>query len=350
MLLKEAIINKQEITYSKENRKMDNTMLYRSFMQALKGDLANVDDSVKPLFEANGNRGFTADLFMTRADSYTTTSNGGTNTIYEQNIGFLDLLRARTAVLAAGGSTRTGVGSLSYIRQKQSVTAVLRGENSGPVTASNADFEKVPYTPKALVAKVFLTDELQKESILDLQSILKSDMIKQFALAIDNYSINGNTSPVINGLLSAGSGIYNGDLGTAALPTWGAVNHLKGLVDQLGVDLNSCAYITTPALMSVLETTPRFANGFGGPIADANKVGSYPIFTSSHVPVSTVDHTLIFGDFSNLEVCLMGPTEFSIDTMTRFDEGVTILTARQYFDIGIKQKLAFAKTSNFLIQ
>jgi hypothetical protein len=38
-----------------------------------------------------------------------------------------------------------------------------------------------------------------------------------------------------------------------------------------------------------------------------------------------------------------------VDTQTRFDEGITILTARQYFDIGVLQPVAFAKGANYQI-
>ena len=60
-------------------------------------------------------------------------------------------------------------------------------------------------------------------------------------------------------------------------------------------------------------------------------------------------HSLVFGDFSNLEVCLQGSTEFDINTTSRFDEGITILTARQYFDIGVLQPLGFAACKNYTL-
>jgi len=177
-------------------------------------------------------------------------------------------------------------------------------------------------------------------------------MVRQFALAIDKYAINGATgTPSIKGLLNT-TGIYDADLGTAALPSWTAVNHLKALIDQKAVDLETCSYITDPLLMGILEVTPKFANGFGGPIADANVINGYKALTSTNVLTSGtggVDHTLIMGDFSNLEICLQGPTEFMLDIMTRFDEGITILTARQYFDIGVLQPSAFAACKNFLV-
>jgi HK97 family phage major capsid protein len=346
---KRAILLKpQTVTFTKDNQMDPNQLFTLSLANALRGDFAKVDETMKGSFTQTGERSFTADLFNTsgsRANEMTTAAKGN-NTIYEQNIGFLDLLRARAAVLKAGGRTRQGQGSLSYIRLKTATVATLRGENTGTTTNTFADFEKVNYIPKALTAKVYLTDELQKETLLDLQNVLRGDMIKQFALAIDSYSLNGAASPVITGILSAASGIYS-DVSTIALPTFTKVNNLKALVDAKSVDLESCAYLLTPSLLAVLETTQKFTNGSVA-ICDGNKVNGYAAYSSSNVPVSTVNHTAAFGDFSNLEVCLQGATEFMIDITTRFDEGITILTARQYFDVGILQPSAFAKTQ-FLV-
>lgn len=344
-----SIITSRNTTDTYKGNKMNNDMLYRSLSEAMKGNFSKVDESLLgSVITQTGERSFKVDLF-TRANEMTSAAKG-VNTVYDQNIGFLDILRARTAVLAAGAKTRSGNGALSYVRQKTAVAATLRAENSGTTTNTFSDFEKVSYIPKALTAKVYLTDELQKESVLDLQSILKNDMVKQFAIAIDNYAINGNTSPVITGLLSAATitaGLYNKDLGVAALPTWSTVNALKAAVDTKAVDLESCKFIMTPALLGVLEATAKFTNGSA--IADSGKINGYGAISTSNMPIATLNHSVIFGDFSNLEICLQGPTEFMIDVQSRFDEGITILTARQYFDVGVLQPSAFAKCANFLV-
>lgn len=351
VLTSASLITSSKTTLYKEKKTMTNEMIYRSLASAIKGDFASVDESLLAdgFLTQTGARSFKAELF-TRANEMTTAAKG-VNTIYEQNIGFLDLLRARTAVLQAGAKTRSGNGSLSYVRQKTAVAATLRSENPGATTTNTyADFEKVNYIPKALTAKVYLTDELQKETLLDLQSVLKADMVKQFGLAIDSYAINGNTSPAITGLLSAANitaGTYNKNLGVAALPTWATVNALKAAVDTKAVDLASCNFLVTPGLLGVLETTAKLSNGSA--IADGGKINGFGVLSTSNMPVATLNHSMIFGDFSNLEICLQGPTEFMIDTQSRFDEGITILTARQYFDVGVLQPSAFAKCENFLI-
>lgn len=323
-----------------------NELFYKNLTSALLGK--EVDTEFQSAIVKSGERAVKVDLFN-RANEMTSAAKG-VNTIYEQNIGYLEMLRARTAVLAAGARTKTGNGLLSYVRQKTAVAATLRAENSGTTTNTFADFEKVQYTPKALTAKVYLTDELQKESAIDLQQVLKDDILKQFAIAIDNYAINGNASPAITGLLSAATitaGLYDKNLGAAALPTWATVNALKAAVDTKGVNLDACKFLMTPALMGVLEATAKFTNGSA--ICENGKINGYNVFSTSNMPVATLNHSMIFGDFSNLEICLQGPTEFMVDTQSRFDEGITVLTARQYFDVGVLQPSAFAKCANFLV-
>ena len=351
------LLKPQTVTHAKETPPMSfNNALMKGLHQAARGEFASLNqEDLQGAIVQTGARSFSADIFGTRANEMTTTV-GGASTIYEQNIGFLDLLRARTAVLSAGGRTRQGIGQLSYMRQKAASTAALRAE-LGSVSNTYPDFEKVSYTPKALTARVILTDELQKESILDLQSALRNDIVKQFAIALDAYSLNGATGSVtIGGLLSSGSGIYSGNLATAALPTFAAVNNLKAKVDQTAVDLAACAFITTPSLMAVLETTSKFSGNMGFPIADANKINGYSAYTSTNCPITNVgttpvvpQHTLIFGDFSQLELCLQGAVEFDVNTTSYFAEGLTILSARVYFDVGILHPKAFASCGNFLV-
>ena len=356
-LLLNTTVKEQSILLVKENRNMlTNEQFYRSFANAVKGEYSKIEEDAKGIFIPKGERSFTADLF-TRADTYPgdtvasnmTTGQYGASSVFQQNIGFLELLRARTVCLAAGAKTKSGSGSLAYWKQTVPTTVANKAEDSGAPTNSYVDGVKVPYTPHALVATVVLTDELQKESIVDLQEVLRQDMVKQFALKIDNMAINGVTSPyTVNGLLSAASSIQNGNLGASALPTFSTVNNLKALVDQYNVDLEKCAYITTPGLMGILETTSKFTGGMGLPIADAGKINGYKALTSTNVPVvSSLYHSLIFGDFSNLEIALMGPCEFMVDIQTRFSEGITILTARQYVDIGVLQANAFAACQNY---
>ena len=327
---------------------ISNEMISRGLANALKGNF-DLDESVAGVFSRTGERSFKADIFnsdYSRANEMTTASKG-TNTIYEQNIGYLDLLKISAVVMAAGAKTRTGNGSLSYLRLKTAPVATLRTENAGTTTNTFADFEKVNYLPKALTAKIYLTDELQKESIVDLITILRADMVEQFGLAIDNYAINGNTSPAITGLMSAGSGINTANLGTPALPTWATINKLKALVSKKATNLANCSFVMTPDLLAVLEATAKLTNGLA--IAEGNKINGYNALTGGNMPIATLNHSALFGDFSKLEICLQGPTEFMVDVQSRFDEGICILTARQYFDIGILQPLSFASCNNFLI-
>lgn len=351
----------ETVIFIKENTRMTNAFnsdtLYRGLKTAIQGG-NDWDSSLNGVITRKSPNSFEMDLFGARADSWAgdtvannmTTSQAGATSIYQENIGVLPLLRARSVVLAAGAHTRVGNGSMSYLRQTVATVPNPMAEDSGSPVNSNIDFVKVPYLPHALTIKVILSEELQKESIVDLQAKIREDMSLQMGLILDNYAINGVTTPyTVNGLLSAATGIQTANLTTAGVPTFAAVNALKAKVDRYAVNLTKCAYITDPDLFALLETTSKFSGGMGFPIADSNKINGYNALTTTHVPVSSGDHTLIFGDFSNLEICFQGPTVFMTDVQTRFDEGITILTARQYFDIGILQPNAFASCNNFTL-
>jgi HK97 family phage major capsid protein len=342
----------------KDTRKMpiNKDTFTRSFASAIKGKYGEMDASASGLIVPS-QRGFSADVFQTRADTWSgdtvasnmTSTGYGDGSIYPENIGFLDLLRARTVCFKAGAKTRAGAGSMSYWRQTVPTSVQTKPEDSGVPANSYIDGVRVPYVPHALTCTVIITDEIEMMSAFDLQEKVRQSMVLDYSLKLDNIMLNGVTAPyTINGLLSTASGIQSGNLGTAAAPTFATVNNLKALVDAYAVDLDTCSYVTNPSLMAILETTAKFTGGTGFPIADKNAINGYKALTSSNVPGGT-NNTLIFGDFSNLEVALMGPTQFVVDTLTRFDEGITSIKCKQYIDVAVLQPNAFAACNNFLL-
>ncbi len=306
LLLKAPEPPSKMVRYEPGRPKMlTNQLLNRAMSECVKGNWSALDaddGSVKEVLKRIGERAFTVDLFhesvggsdfqaarrrflqggqQLQRDMTTSTDS---NAVFQVPIGFIDYLFARTALLKAGARIKTGVGSLSYIRISSPIAQTAQAEDTTTPAATGVSFTKVPYLPHAIVAKVPVTQELQKESAFDLQPIIRQDVSKQFAVAMDSVGLNGVTSPYTQqGILQAGNSTQQ-NLAASTVPAFTDVNQLKATVDKVSVDLDTCAYITSPQLFALLETTPKFSGGTGWPIADRNQINGYKGFTTTNMP------------------------------------------------------------------
>ena len=210
------------------------------------------------------------------------TTSADSSTVFQTPIGFIDYLFSRTALLKAGARIKTGVGSLAYIKVSTPAAVTAQGEDASAPSSTAPTFTKVPYAPHAIVSKVPVTVELQKEAALDLQPIIRSNVSKAFAVVMDQVGLNGVTTPYTQaGILQSGNSTQQ-NLGASSLPSFSDVNQLKATVDKVAVDLDTCSFITNPQLFAQLENTPRLSGGLL-PMADKNQINGYRAFTTSNI-------------------------------------------------------------------
>ena len=286
-----------------ENRKMlDINKLNRAFTdlvkgnsQALEGDNAELKEYVRQTgtksFEIDVFKDFNrslnkADLEQMKRDMTTSNASSGINQVA---IGYIDYLFARTALLKAGATVKTGVGSLDYIKVASPVTVSAQNEDSTAPGATGMTFTKVPYLPHEMVAVVPVSQELQKESTYDIQTIIRQDVSKAFAVYMDKIGINGSTAWTnpISGVLTSGNyQQYIPSATASSVPAFADVNQLKAIVDQVAVNLDDCSYLCSPQLFGLMETVAKGTSIYV-PIADHtpfNNINGYKAFTSANVP------------------------------------------------------------------
>jgi hypothetical protein len=204
-------------------------------------------------------------------------------------IGYIDYLFARTALLKAGATVKTGVGSLDYIKVSTPVTVTAQSEDTAAPSATGMTFSKVPYLPHEMVAVVPVSQELQKESTYDIQTIIRQDVSKAFAVFMDKVGINGSTAWTnpISGVLTSGNyQSYIPSATASSVPAFADVNQLKAIVDQVAVNLDDCSYLCSPQLFGLMETVAKGTSIYV-PIADHtpfNNINGYKAFTSANVP------------------------------------------------------------------
>jgi len=124
---------------------------------------------------------------LKKADmSYLLDSIGGELVAPPQMGQLIDLIRPREAFLAAGATTvpLPPNGRIVYPRQTGATSAYWVGENTS-ITASNPTFGQVALQAKKLGDYVVLANELLKYASVAVDSIIRADMAKTLALALD---------------------------------------------------------------------------------------------------------------------------------------------------------------------
>lgn len=272
------------------------------------------------------------------------TSNAGASLVFNQYLGFIEMLRAKARVMELGATSLTiSGGTGSFVRQNAAATGYWVGEApASAVTASVPGFELVSFVPRTFGAGVAFSRQMLLNSPEAADALLYNDLAKVHALGLDKAAIQGTGTLQPVGLGST-SGVGAGNATTNITPTWALVNALKGLVDAAGGDLTNCAYLTTPSLLTSLETIQKGTSL--AMIVEGGKIGPYKILSSTNVPTfnAAVDSQIWFGDWSNLLVANFGAMEFIVDPYTQAGQGIVNIVSSQIVDVAVKTPGSFAK-------
>lgn len=279
------------------------------------------------------------------------TSTAGGHTVATNLLGasFIEVLRNRLSVMAAGATMLTGlVGNVAIPRQTGAATAYWVAENGAP-TESQQAFDQVALTPKTVGAFTDISRRLLMQSSIDVEAFVRMDLAKQIALAIDLGAFNGSgTSNQPTGVLQT-AGIGSVAIGTnGGAITWAAVVGLETAVGTANADAPTASYITNAKLRGSMKTTAQLANTNGKAIWDANEVNGYQAIASNQVPGNltkgsgTALSALLFGNFADLLIGMWGGLDLIVDPYTGSTAGTVRMVALQDVDVAVRRAASFA--------
>lgn len=250
---------------------------------------------------------------------------------------FIEALRASAIAFRAGVRTLPGlVGNVSIPKQTSNATFAWIAEGAD-VALTDLALGAVTLTPRTISGGVPMTRKLLQQSSPAVEMLVREDLIRGAAMAIDDAVFEGSGS--------AGQplGIANhGDINTVAVstdgtPTWAEVVGFESAVaadDALG---GSLAYVTTPTVRGNMKVTSK-DTGSGLFVASGNEANGYPVLTSTRLTANA----LLFGDWSQIIVGFWGVLDVKPDEATLAASGGLILRAFQDCDVAIRHAQAFA--------
>src|SRR5579859_3436176 len=280
---------------------------------------------------------------------------GGTTATVATNLlaaDFIDILRNATKVKQMGPTVLGGlVGNVAIPRQSGAASAFWVSTDTTALTESDQTFDQVSLSVHNVTGFTKYSRQLLLQSTPDLEGLVRNDLARILAIAVDLAAINGSgSSGQPTGVLNT-AGINSIALGTnGAAPTWTAIADMVGKLIQSNAYFGRLGWLTNGQVWETLVTTAKIGSTYPTFILDddADSLFKAPFETSQQVPSNLVKGTsvavcsaLIFANWADLIIGEWGGVDILVDPYTYGSSQETAIYAYQSMDIKTRHPLSF---------
>jgi HK97 family phage major capsid protein len=291
-----------------------------------------------------------------RAGLSTNVSTQGQELKFTEAGDFLQFLYNTMRVKELGAQTITGLReNVAFPKQTGKATGTWVAENPGSdVADSNLTLGQVPSSPHTYQSSTSYSRQLLAQSVIDVDTLVRQDLARDMALAVDSAAIQGPTggsSPVgimnTTGVQAFVVAADSGNGGTVAYAD--VIKMIEDLEDVNADQLGDPGWLTTPGIKSDLKLTPRLANTIALPAwADDDTLAGYMARASNQVPKTGVrgstanNHAIILGVWATMVIGMWGSGfELVVDPFRLKKQGMIELTTFMLGDVALKYPQAF---------
>jgi HK97 family phage major capsid protein len=299
----------------------------------------------------------------------TTTTGGYTGT---SKLGsFVDALDNAMVVVKAGATVLRGLSGNTalYLPRATAHATSYYVSEAGGLTEGQWTLAQVALTPKIVGAYTEITRQLLLQSSFDAENLVRNDLMKSTALAIDLAALYGNPSGTTT-LATQPIGILNNttitrtSLGTTCLgdiPTYSDMIGMQTTVGTANGFGEKMCYITNHTIRGKLKTTASSTAiaglGFVCQRVDGeDQIDGFPLYVTNQIPTTiplpstTLGATgsgIVFGDMSQLLIGFWGQ-DVLVDPYTVATSGLTRVIVFTDFDVAPRQPGAFVRVTDAL--
>ena len=251
---------------------------------------------------------------------------------------FIDALRSQSIVMGLGAQTMAGlVGNVDIPRLDTGATFYWIAEGAD-VTDGDGVIGSVTMSPKTVAGSVPMTRRLLKQSAPSVEQVIRNDLVRGAAIAIDAAAIGGS------GAAGQPTGIINQAgvnsvtvVDAGMIPTFAEIVAFETAIATDNALVDNVAYVTTPAIKGSLKTSAKDA-GSGIMLWENNELNGYRALGTNQIPSAN----FIMGDFSQLLIGMWGVLDVNPDTATNAASGGLVLRVFQDVDIAVRHPESFA--------
>ena len=255
---------------------------------------------------------------------------------------FIDVLRNESSVMQAGATMLRGLQGNVVIPKKTAAASAGWIATEG-AAASESEFTSgsVTMSPKVIGAFTDCTRLLLQQSSLDVENLIRDDLTKSIATAIDLGALAGSGSSGQPTGIANTSGI-NTTTFAAANPTWAEIVAMESAVANDNALNGSLAYICRPADFGTLKTTEKASNTAQFVVSPDNTMNGYNVIRSNQV----TSGDFYFGNFADLLIGMYGGLDITVDPYALSTSGGVRIVALQTVDVAVRHAVSFCKSSD----
>jgi HK97 family phage major capsid protein len=296
-------------------------------------------------------------LLAKRAGLDSATGTAGAELKFTEPGEFIQFLYNQMRVKELGARTIAGLrDNVSYPKQTGKASGSWVGENPGSdVVDSALTLGAIPSSPKTYQSSSSYSRQLLAQAVVDVDTLVREDLGRDLALAIDSVAIVGGGSNEPVGIMSNQGGVQSylmkSDAGSGGAPAWDDIVLMSEKLENANADqLGEGAWLTTPGVKSTLKRTARLGNTIGLPIwADDSTVDGYRARSSNQVTKNSTKggsgatlHTLVRGIFETMVIGMWGSGfELVVDPYRLKKQGMIELMTFMLTDVVLKYPVAF---------
>ena len=252
---------------------------------------------------------------------------------------FIDALRNQSSVMQAGARMLGGLsGDVKIPRKATASTAAWIGTEGGDATETEMTVGQVSLAPKTLGAFTDVTRQLLIQSSLDVEGLIRDDLSRALAIAIDKAGLEGTgSSGQPTGILNQ-TGVNQVTNFAAANPTFAEVVTLETAVAEDNALLGNLSYIMPASMYGALKTTEKATNTAQFVVEPGGSINGYRGIVSNQATAGN----LYFGNFDDLLIGMFGGLDLTVDPYTMSKSGTIRLVALQSVDMAVRHAVSFA--------
>lgn len=269
---------------------------------------------------------------------------------------YIDVLRNSSVAVQAGARFMGGlVGNVAIPKLTTSAGGAWLSEN-GAITAADNVHGQLSGTPKRYGNATVISKTLLRQSSLDAEMIVRNDLSRTHAIAVDTAAFVGTGSSNQPTGITATAGIGSVALGAnGTAPTWAMFVGLESEVANDNAAFGKLHYVTNSKVRGKSKTVVRDA-GSGLFLYDSgDMINGYKCFISNSIPSnltkgssSGICSAAIFGNFDDLMILQWGGVDLVIDGVTLALNNQIQVVANGYYDILVRRAESFAACLDIL--
>lgn len=250
---------------------------------------------------------------------------------------FIDVLRNSSSVMAAGATLLNGLqGNVVIPRKTAGSTAAFLATEGAAAAESEFTSDSVTMTPKVVGAFSDVTRLLLGQSSLSVENLIRDDLMKGIATAIDTGALlgsgaNGNPRGIRNT-----TGI-NTSTFAAATPTWAEIVAMESAISGDNALFGTLRYICRPSEFGTMKVTSKDTGSGQFIVSPDNNVNGYEVIRSNQVTAGD----FYFGNFADLLVGFFGSLDINVDPYSLSSTGSVRIVALQNCDTAVRHPESF---------